>query len=86
MEDFFDFSMLSMRDSDCTNRSNLKSVTRMNNNINNCIDSLPLTMAYVPMQNFEKTYEPEAGLSEGTIFPELNKPFYGCSKRWDDVR
>lgn len=38
---------------------------------------MPLTMAYVPWQRFECTYEPVQGLHEGTIFPELNKPFYG---------
>ena len=38
---------------------------------------VPLTMAYVPWQNFECTYEPAQALQTGTIFPELDKPFYG---------
>ena len=38
---------------------------------------VPLTMAYVPWQNFECTYEPAQALKVGTIFPELDKPFYG---------
>ena len=38
---------------------------------------IPLTMAYVPWQKFECTYEPAQGLKAGTIFPELDKPFYG---------
>ena len=38
---------------------------------------VPLTMAYVPWQNFGCTYEPAQGLQAGTIFPELDKPFYG---------
>ena len=38
---------------------------------------VPLTMAYVPWQNFECTYEPAQALKIGTIFPELDKPFYG---------
>ena len=38
---------------------------------------VPLTMAYVPWQNFECTYEPAQALQIGTIFPELDKPFYG---------
>ena len=40
-----------------------------------------LAMAYVPMQPKGETYEPEVGLKSGTIFPDLNKPFYG---RWND--
>ena len=34
-------------------------------------------MAYVPDQQWDNTYEIEAGLSHGTIFPELDKPFMG---------
>ena len=38
---------------------------------------MPLAMGYVPWQNFECTYEPAQALKVGTIFPELDKPFYG---------
>ena len=38
---------------------------------------VPLAMGYVPWQNFECTYEPAQALQAGTIFPELDKPFYG---------
>ena len=38
---------------------------------------IPLAMAYVPWQNFGCTYEAMEGLQTGTIFPELDKPFYG---------
>lgn len=38
---------------------------------------MPLGMGYVPWQNFECTYEPAQALQAGTIFPELDKPFYG---------
>ena len=36
--------------------------------------------AFVPVQTFNDIYTPENGLSNGTIFPELNKPFgmYGA--------
>ncbi len=34
-------------------------------------------MAYVPWQAWEKTYEPEEGLINGTLFPCLNLPFLG---------
>ncbi|MBR1863686.1 MAG: spore coat associated protein CotJA [Ruminococcus sp.] len=34
-------------------------------------------MAYVPYQQWEKPYEEEVGLSRGTVFPSLDKPFIG---------
>lgn len=42
-------------------------------------DHLPLTMAYVPMQKFYKTFSLQKSLCCGTLFPELCKPF--CGKR-----
>ena len=57
---------------------------RINNSCNDCgkserdeLRGMPLAMGYVPWQNFECTYEPMQGLRAGTIFPELDKPFYG---------
>ena len=38
---------------------------------------MPIAMGYIPWQNFECTYEPAQALRAGTIFPELDKPFYG---------
>ena len=43
-------------------------------------EDTPLAMAYVPMQKFGKVYEPyeaDVGLSRGTIFPSIDKPFIG---------
>ncbi|MDD3338979.1 MAG: spore coat associated protein CotJA [Lachnospiraceae bacterium] len=40
-------------------------------------EPFPLAMAYVPWQIFDTTYTPARGLSNGTIFPELCKPFCG---------
>ena len=57
--------------------------TRPGNNREDCrrirdeLKGMPLAMGYVPWQNFECTYEPAQGLHAGTIFPELDKPFYG---------
>jgi len=34
-------------------------------------------MAYVPFQQWSETYEPARALDDGTLFPVLNKPFYG---------
>ncbi len=34
-------------------------------------------MAYVPFQTDTAQYTPEKALSEGTLYPNLNKPFLG---------
>ena len=39
--------------------------------------NMPVAMAYVPWQFFRDVYEPDKALQCGTIFPELNKPFFG---------
>lgn len=41
------------------------------------IDQFPIGMAYVPWQCFRDMYDPHVGLSRGTIFKELDYPFYG---------
>ncbi len=38
-----------------------------------------VAMAYVPYQEKENVYSAEQGISEGTMFPELNKPFEGAT-------
>lgn len=45
------------------------------------VDEMALTMAYVPWQQFSETYEPAKALKAGTIFPELDKPFFGRRAR-----
>ena len=35
-----------------------------------------LAIASVPLQKWEKPYDQETALIKGTIFPELNKPFF----------
>lgn len=37
--------------------------------------TLPLAMAYVPMQGWSQTYDPAVGLQRGTVFPELDLPW-----------
>ncbi len=41
----------------------------------------PLAMVYSPAQRFENLYDPEEGLEAGTIFRDLDFPFYptGCA-------
>ena len=36
---------------------------------------ITVAMAYLPYQNAVKLYSPEHGIQQGTMFPELNKPF-----------
>ena len=40
-----------------------------------CVDSLPLAMAYVPMQKWQDIYSTDAAFERGTIFSQLDKPF-----------
>ena len=37
----------------------------------------PLVMAYVPMQTLGEKYPEDTALKNGTLFPELDKPFLG---------
>ncbi len=39
-----------------------------------------LAMMYVPYQRFENLYEPEKALERGTLFADLDLPFYGSKK------
>ena len=40
-------------------------------------EGFPPAMAYVPWQELESMYPPETALRQGTLFPELDKPFEG---------
>jgi len=37
-------------------------------------------MCYVPMQEWEQIYDEDTAFSTGTLFPSLNKPFWGGGK------
>lgn len=41
------------------------------------LKNLPLTMAYVPFQKCIDSYTEAEALKRGTLYPELDKPFYG---------
>ena len=49
----------------------------------NHTSSKPIGMVYGVKQDFIDIYDPEIGLENGTIFEELNKPFYpvGCKTK-----
>ncbi len=42
----------------------------------NC-SNMTVGMAYVPIQEWNRTYGVNEALSRGTQFPELDKPFFG---------
>ena len=39
-------------------------------------------IAYVRWQELNNVYEPEEALKQGTLFPTLDKPFYGRRARY----
>lgn len=41
------------------------------------LEDMPLAMAYVPWQRWQNIYDAEKGFCNGTIFQELNLPFFG---------
>ena len=48
-----------------------------------CLEDMPLAMAYVPWQTWRNIYDAEKALCQGTIFQELDLPFRGiggCQK------
>lgn len=46
-------------------------------NMQHLPDETVVAMAYVPFQTELVTYTSEEALCNGTLFPELNKKFYG---------
>lgn len=49
---------------------------------NEKMNSYPLAMAYVPWQHITSVYEkPEEAYTNGSLFPELTKPFTGRSQK-----
>lgn len=45
----------------------------------------PLAMAYVPVQKIHYVYDPDNALMQGTLFPELDKPFLGGNSRNNEM-
>lgn len=44
--------------------------------MNNITENQELSMPKMPVQQWTTIYDFHTGLKEGTIFPDLNKPFY----------
>jgi len=57
----------------------MNSMDTSNSNLYSSPDFMPknpvLGMAYVPFQSLGEMYDAEQGFENGTLFPELNKPF-----------
>ena len=49
-------------------------------------ERMPIAMAYVPWQRFERVYELDKALQIGTIFADLNKPFRGQGGKCNECR
>ena len=48
--------------------------------LDTCLTGKSLAMVYSPCQMFEGLYTPEEGLCRGTVFMELEKPFWGARR------
>jgi hypothetical protein len=48
--------------------------------LDQCLAGRSLAMVYSPCQVFEGIYAPMEGLCRGTVFMELEKPFYGARR------
>ena len=49
-------------------------------NRNKCLDGMSLAMVYSPCQEFRALHTAEDALSRGTLFTELEKPFWGARR------
>ncbi len=48
-----------------------------------CVDTYPVAMAYVPMQQWRELYDPDSAIHRGTIFRELDLDWYPTNCRKD---
>lgn len=48
---------------------------------NDPLKGMAVAIGYVPWQQWCKVYDLCKGLNQGTIFPSLDLPFYGCIPR-----
>ena len=48
-----------------------------------CVDTYPIAMAYVPMQQWRELYDPASAVHRGTIFRELDLEWYPTNCRKD---
>jgi|NGEPerStandDraft_9_1074522.scaffolds.fasta_scaffold02114_3 hypothetical protein len=61
----------------------INAMHQMENEMSPFPEYTPVGMTYTPMQKIKTIYEPETAFMQGTVFPDLDKPFLGgrgCSK------
>lgn len=58
-------------------RNNMQCNNMNCHNNTDYISNMPIGMAYVPWQHWNEIYDIEIGFHNGTIFPDLNKPYMG---------
>ncbi len=47
-----------------------------------CLNDLPLAIAYVPWQKWKNVMCAKDGMEHGTIFSDLVLPFHGCNHKF----
>ncbi len=52
-------------------------MTNLQNSLMPDTDGMVLAMAYVPVQEWDDIYSEDVALCNGTLFPDLDKPFLG---------
>ena len=57
-----------------------RSVIEANNRNTDSNKIRSLAICYVPIQEWEQVYDEDTAFSAGTLFPALNKPFFGGGK------
>ena len=75
--DLINNSFLFPKDRDNKDNRNTKVSKNLDEQLN---PNKLIGMCYVPMQEWEQTYDEDTAFSVGTLFPSLNKPFYGGGK------
>ncbi len=67
--------MQNYRNSNMTYTNNRQPIERVIKK--DTLSDMPIAMAYVPWQKWQNIYDAEKGFYNGTIFQDLNLPFYG---------
>ena len=69
---------MNTRNCSCGHNSKCDADSSLNNDP---LSGLSVGIGYVPWQQWGKVYDLAKGLNQGTIFPVLDLPFYGCVPR-----
>ncbi len=64
----------------CSRCGSGNSVQRNQYRPDTTLAGFPLAMVYSPYQQFDNLFDPEEALCKGTLFSDLDKPFYGSRR------